>query len=393
MSPETQAGSAADGRLRVVVPLYGGFFFLGIATVMLGVLLPGIAGQHHLSDSQSGILLTTQFTASACGALFVRRRFAHTLVRGYLLMAAGAAVLAEASPMEGLAAIGLFSVGLGMAMTSSSLLVGRMFCRSRGSAMSMLNFSWSIGATLCPLILARLGGRFSLRELCVWLAVLSAGLGLALFPAVSVSDSPGTPAAAGAAAERSWIPILLFSALAFLYVGTESTLGGWMTTYAARTLHWTLAGNNVAAACFWAAILVGRGITPLILKFADEMCVHRCAIAGAVAGIVLLLEAHGPLTLLTGASCTGLMLGPIFPLTISLFIDRAGDSSNVGWVFAIAGFGAAALPWAAGAISSAAHSLRIGLLVTLVAAAGMLLLALQLSTSRRGQIAAATIEV
>lgn len=391
MSPDTQAGSAAEGRLRVVVPLFGGFLFLGIATVMLGVLLPGIASQYHLSDSQSGILLTTQFTASACGALFVRRRFAHTLVGGYLLMAAGAAVLAGASPMEAFAAIALFSLGLGMAMTSSSLLVGRIFCRSRGSAMSILNFSWSLGATLCPLILVRLGARFSLRELCVSLAFLSAALGLALFPAVSASGGPPAPTAAVAAAERNRMPILLFSALAFLYVGTESTLGGWMTTYAARTLHWSVAGNNVVAACFWAAILVGRGITPLVLKFASELRVHRCAIAGALAGILLLLEGHGPVTLVTGACCTGLMLGPIFPLTVSLFIDRAGDSGNVGWVFAIAGFGAAVFPWAAGVASSAAHSLRIGLLATAVSTAGMLLLALRLSPSRRRQLAAVSL--
>jgi fucose permease len=256
-----------------------------------------------------------------------------------------------------------------------------------------LNFSWSIGATLCPLILVRLGSRFSLRELCVSLAVLSAALGLALVPAVSASDRPPAPAAAAPAGEQSWIPILLFSILAFLYVGTESTLGGWMTTYAARTLHWSAAGNNLVAACFWGAILVGRGITPLILKFASEILLHRCAIAGAFAGILLLLGAHGQLTLLTGACCTGLMLGPIFPLTVSLFIDRAGDSANVGWVFAIAGFGAGAFPWVAGAVSSAAHSLRIGLLVTLVGAAGMLLLALQLSPPRHRQLAAAPVRI
>ncbi len=386
MSPDAQTGSAADGRLRVVVPLFGGFFFLGITTVMLGVLLPGIAAQHHLTDSQSGILLTTQFTASACGALFVRRRFAHTLVRGYLVMAAGAAMLAGASPLEALAAIALFSLGLGMALTSSSLLVGRIFYRSRGAAMSILNFSWSLGATVCPLILVGLNARFSLRELCVSLAFLSAALGLALFPAASAPGSTPAPTAAGAAGERNWMPIVLFSALGFLYVGTEATLGGWMTTYAARTLHWSVAGNNVAAACFWAAILVGRGITPLVLKFASEVRVHRCAIAGALAGICILLAGHGPVTLLAGACCTGLMLGPIFPLTISLFIDRAGDSGNVGWVFAIAGFGAAAFPWAAGAVSTAAHSLRIGLLATAVSTVGMLLLAVRLSPSRRRSI-------
>lgn len=392
MPPEIQAGRVTEARLRVVAPLYGGFFVLGIATVMLGVLLPGIAAQHHLSDSQSGILLTTQFTASACGALFVRRRFAHTLVRGYLLMAAGAAVLSGASPGEALAAIALFSVGLGMAMTSSSLLVGRILPESRGAAMSMLNFSWSLGATVCPLILVRLNARMSLREICVWLAILSTALGLTLIPAVAASGRPAAAGIPGTASDRrSWIPIVLFSALGFLYVGTESTLGGWMTTYAARTLHWTAAGNNLAAACFWAALLVGRGITPLVLKAVSEMRLYRCAIAGTLAGILLLLEAHGPLALLTGACCTGLMLGPIFPLTVSLLIDRAADSSNGGWVFAIAGFGSAAFPWAAGAVSSAASSLRIGLLVTVASAAGMLLLALQLSPLRRGRLAAAAV--
>ena len=121
MLPEHPSGNAAIQPRRVVVPLYTGFLFLGVATVMLGVLLPGIAAQHHLSDSQSGILLTTQFTASACGALFVRRRFARTLLRGYLLMTAGAALLAIAKPPVAPAAIAVFSLGLGMAMTSSSL--------------------------------------------------------------------------------------------------------------------------------------------------------------------------------------------------------------------------------------------------------------------------------
>lgn len=382
MLPDHPSGDAAIHPSRVVVPLFVGFLFLGVATVMLGVLLPGIATQHHLSDSQSGILLTTQFTASACGALFVRRRFARTMLRGYLLMAAGAALLAIAQPPVALAAIAVFSLGLGMAMTSSSLLVGQIFSRSRGSAMSILNFCWSIGATLCPIVLARLAGRLSLTGLCFSLALLSVGFCLALVPALSIScPAPSHPQRADRAS--SWMPILIFAALAFLYVGAESTLGGWMTTYAARTLRWNTGADNLSVACFWGAILVGRGVTPLVLRFVNESRLHRIAIVGASLSILILLGAHSPLTLIAGACCTGLMLGPVFPLTVSLFIERAGDSTNVGWVFAIAGFGGAAFPWAAGLLSSMTHSLRVGLLVTLAAALGMLLLAIEASSLRR----------
>lgn len=392
MLPDDHARPAAEHPVRMVFPLYFAFLFTGIATVLLGVVLPRIAVQHQLSDSQSGILLTTQFAASACGALFVRRHFARTLLRGYLLMAAGAACLALAPAPEAIAAIAIFALGLGMAMTSSSLLVGQIFCDSRGSAMSILNFCWSIGATLCPIILARLPGRFSLVDLCFSLAVLSAAFCLLLLPTLSISTSAASVPAT-VVNPSSWMPILLFAALGFLYVGAEATLGGWMTTYAARILRWNVGGSSVSAACFWGAILVGRGVTPLFLRFLSEQRLHRLAIVGSLVGILILLDAHRPFTLLAGACCAGLMMGPIFPLTVSLFIGRVGKSANMGWVFALAGFGGAAFPWAAGVLSSTAHSLRVGLLVTLIAAAGMLFLTLQISPFRRRQLAASPVQV
>ncbi len=391
MLSDERAGSAAERPVRVVFPLYFAFLFTGIATVLLGVMLPRIAAQHQLSDSQSGALLTTQFAASACGALFVRRHFARTLLRGYLLMAAGAACIALAPAPEAIVPIAIFALGLGMAMTSSSLLVGQIFCDSRGSAMSILNFCWSIGATLCPIILARLPQQFSLTDLCFSLAGLSAAFFLLLLPALSISAAATADPVTGST-RGSWTPIVLFAAVAFLYVGAEATLGGWMTTYAARILRWNGGDRNLSAACFWGAILVGRGVTPLFLKVLSERRLHRIAIAGALVGIVILLDAHSPLTLLAGACCAGLMLGPVFPLTISLFIGSVERSANMGWVFAIAGFGGAAFPWAAGVLSSSTHSLRMGLLVTLIAAAGMLLITLQMSPMGRRRLAAAPVQ-
>jgi fucose permease len=92
----------------------------------------------------------------------------------------------------------------------------------------------------------------------------------------------------------------------------------------------------------------------------------------------LLVAAHTAWFLLFGAALTGLSLAPIFPLTLSLFMAKAGQPRNSGWVFAVAGFGGAILSWLTGIVSTSAGSLRIGLLVPAAAAVLLLLLAFQL---------------
>jgi len=367
-----------------VVSLYAGFLFAGAMTVLLGVLLPRVAALHHLKDSESGALLMTQFTASACGALLVRRHFRRTVIRGYWLMAAGALTLIAAPPVLGIAAIGMFSLGLGMAMTSTSMLIGRLFPQSRGATMSFLNFCWSVGAMLCPLVTARLPGDFSAMEVCVPVAVASAGFGtlvwLGRVPAVA-AEIP----AAGKQRESHLPIIVLFSAIAFLYVGTESSVGGWMTTYATRAIAWDFARSNLAAACFWAALLAGRGITPLVLQWVSELRLFLFSITWVSIGVLILVEAHSATTLLAGACCTGLALAPVFPLTIALFLERAPENRNSGWVFAVAGFGGAVLPWLTGVVSTQMHSLRSGLLLSFAAAVMMLLLALRVLFPPRGR--------
>ena len=59
--------------------------------------------------------------------------------------------------------------------------------------------------------------------------------------------------------------IAYFGLLAFLYVGIESATGNWMSTYASRVVAWNYSRSTLAAACFWAALLLGRAITPAIL--------------------------------------------------------------------------------------------------------------------------------
>jgi MFS transporter, FHS family, glucose/mannose:H+ symporter len=199
MSPANDTARPPTGIRSAVFCLYTGFLFTGALTVLIGVLLPRLAALHHLSDSQSGLLLMTQFATSAFGALLVRRHLERTLTRGFALIGAGALVLPLAPPILAIPAVGVFGLGLGMAMTSASMLLGRLFPAARGSALSLLNFFWSLGAVLCPLLIARLPAAFSLAVVCVPVAVLGALFAVA----TRITSFPAAAPVAATATDRA----------------------------------------------------------------------------------------------------------------------------------------------------------------------------------------------
>lgn len=371
-----------------VLLLYLGFLTTGVMTVLLGTVLPPIASAFHLSDSQSGMLLMTLFAGSSMGALFVRRRFRRTLAVGYLLIPVAGAMLAVAPRYLGVAGILLFGVGLGMAMTSTSMLVGRLYPGRRGAALSFLNFCWSIGSTLCPLVIAKLHGRVTPAELGVAVGIIAGPF--ALLPLLGRFEAPTRVSGRQRTLDTAISTVVLFAAAGFLYVGMESAVGNWMTTYGLRAVGWNFTNSSLATACFWGALLAGRGLAPVILYRLSDAQLFRISVFSLVAGLLLLVSAHSPWVLLAGAIWTGFFLGPIYPLILALFMERAGESRHTGWVFTLSGFGGAILPWMTGIVSSAAHSLRIGLMVPVVGSVLLvvLMLGFRLTTARATGLAA-----
>jgi MFS transporter, FHS family, glucose/mannose:H+ symporter len=375
----TGANRGSKERIRLAVPfLCVGAVLSGSLTVLLGCVLPKISAIDRLRDKDAGALLLVQFAFCACGALLVRRNFHLTLVRGYALIALGAVGLYLSSKPFAVPFIAFYGLGLGLVMTSNSMLVGHIFTERRGVALSFLNFCWSLGATLSPLLIARVSDRFSIGLICTTVALFSAFfVGVTLLSRFDrvVEDDRRIISPSGSVTRA----IVYFGLLAFLYVGIESAMGNWMSTYASRVLAWGFTRSNLATSCFWAALLLGRSVAPLILLRMTEQRLYLLSVFGAVSGILLLVAAHGAWLLLLGAAVSGLSLAPIFPLILALFMAKAGQPTNSGWVFAVAGFGGAILPWLTGILSSAAGSLRIGLLIPASAALLLLLLALRSS--------------
>ena len=367
--------SAAKGlRLRLLEPLlHFGFALTGIGTVLLGSILPRLSAEWHLRDRDAGLLLLVQFATSASGALLVRRNLWKALACGYGLMGGGAIGIFLLQ-QKSLPAFGVYGLGLGLAMTATNMLTGRRYPQRMGAALALLNFSWSAGAVACPLLVAQFLHHATSDAAFAVVGLLALPFGLLpLLGDRSYLDA-STRAGSAPPGMREATTILYFATLAFLYVGMEASIGNWMSTYATRATAWTFAGSTLAVAIFWAALLLGRAITPAILTWVPERVLYRASVFATIAGVLLLLAAHRPLTILAGSALSGLALAPLFPLILALFLEEIGSSRNAGWVFAVAGLGGAVLSWLTGTISSGTGSLRIGL--TVPGAAALLMLAM-----------------
>jgi fucose permease len=348
--------------------------------VLLGSILPRLSAQWHLRDKDAGLLLLVQFATSASGALLVRRNLWKALAFGYGLMGAGAIGIFLLQ-QKSLPAFGAYGLGLGMAMTSTNMLTGRRYPQRMGAALALLNFSWSAGAVACPLLAAQFLRHATGSTAFVVVGLLALPFGL--LPLLADRSNLDASANAGSvpAGMSEATTILYFATLAFLYVGMEASIGNWMSTYATRATLWTFAGSTLAVAVFWAALLLGRAITPAILAWVPEGVLYRASVFATIAGVLLLLAAHRPFTILAGSALSGLALAPLFPLILALFLEEIGGSRNAGWVFAVAGLGGAVLSWLTGTISTGTGSLRIGLLVPGAAALLMLLMITRRRTS------------
>lgn len=361
-------------RTQFVGLLCVGFVLTGVGTALLSSILPTLTGLWHMSDDRAGILFAAQFSGSAAGALFVGTNFFAAVVRGYVLLILSSVFLAFGpSSCAGLSFLS-FGLGLGLTMTATSMAVGVLYVDRRGSALSLLNGFWAIGAAVSPALASLWVSRWPPTHIFLLLASSFAAI-LAVIARLQ-----------GAYAGRVVTPprtsprhgnlhfITFFAALGSLYVGVEASISGWMMSYVHRQPLANVLSAPIAASVFWIALLLGRMLAPAVLRRISESQTLSSCIAIALVSSIVLLLSRSPVAIILCAGVTGLALGPIYPLLLAKALTLMKDSPDAKWVFSISGLGAAVLPWVTGKISTHNGSLRVGLLVPVVALATMMTL-------------------
>jgi MFS transporter, FHS family, glucose/mannose:H+ symporter len=364
---------------------HAAFVPTGIATVLLGPILPALSARWSLSDAQAGEFFTAEFLASTLGvmlsgALVPRLGYKSVIVLGLIFMAAGVGVLPMGSRVLGMAAVAGYGMGLGLTIPACNLLVAELNPGKRAAAVSLLNFSWTVGAVACPFLFTPFQRRAMISPFFYVLAgfVLLIALLIARvsFPPPSKSEDPSSQPTKPLLAMLQTPVALVLAVLFFVYVGTENAMGGWLASYAKRL---NVTGGAIwvtVPSFFYAGLLANRALAPIFLRRISEIWLARMSMGIALSGLVTLLSARSMLVIIVGAAVIGLGLATIYPITIALLSSSFGAGANrVGSVmFMMASFGAACMPWMVGVTSTHMQSLKVGLTIPLLACVLMLAL-------------------
>jgi fucose permease len=394
----------------VTISLHVGFIVAGMATTLLGPILPALAQRWGMSDVVAGSLFPAQFLSAMTATLVAPTMAGRIGARGALalgfgLLAAGILTIGFAPHAVGVAATVTYGLGLGLVLPLTNIAVAAAQPDRAASALSLVNVSWGVGAVIWPMVVRGLGSADNVAAATSALAIACGLMAFAcrvVIPPTLLTVSRGKehgsngrsteesgtfgpvppPSASGAAVLPSIAGrAVLLGTLIFLYVGTENAVAGWVAEFARRMVAGATTTWALAPTAFWGALTTGRLLATIALRWVSESVMIRSGLLLATLGVLTItVAASTPGGVIGGAAAAGLGLSAIFPLLWAVVTRSIGTAAPAaaGPLYAAGGLGGAVMPWVVGAVSSAADNLRAGLAVPL----GALIVLLALTSLR-----------
>jgi fucose permease len=387
MSEQNSAITESEGHRNLLVLLFAGFVLSGIATTIIGPMLPIFIRRWSLDDGQAGLFSTIQFLAAlggtlASSAIATWWGYRPALVLGYALMGGGLASLDANTHDVALAATAAFGLGYGLITPGTNLFVAELGGAKSASLLNQLNFAWGAGAMACsPLIalaLKRNGLAVLLAGTAVFGAILVVGL---LFVSFGVQQHKRDPSVAGTASPVIGLGVTIaLAAMFFIYVAMENGIGIWSAEYARRIANGITSMTTLAPMFFYAGLASGRGAAPQILRFMHERKIVLGALSLTAAATTLLIASRSLPIATVAVFLAGLGCASVYPIYIAWLSRWYGARAKTigGVLFALASLGGSAGPGLIGVVSKFSGSLRVGLLVPLACAAILIFLVLSL---------------
>ena len=363
--------------------LHAGFVLIGVAMTMLGPVLPYFTQRWSLTTSQAGIFFSALYFASFLGTLMTssllpRFGFSRVIGAGHLCYALGLAFVGLGPWYFSVACVAVYGLGYGFANPSVNLRATQLPSKNVAAAVSLLNFSWGIGAMLSPVVVTFFLGHLGFRALALSLSIGFLGLSLLHFSrgndaSLSAAVRPKHSLAVWRARLQS-TPWLSLVQLFFFYVGIEVSVGGWVALHAKGMPAMTRVKIAAAPTFFYGFLLLGRFLAPFVMKRFSQRQICLGGLALAALGVLLVLVANSPILLYAGALMAGLGCAPQYPIYVT-WVAAAfkNDSTWLGALFfGAAGLGSSIIPWLVGVVASHSHSLRLGFLLPLASALWMI---------------------
>jgi len=358
-------------------------FALGLSMMALGPALNDLADQTGSSLAAVGAIFSTMFVGSLLSQIVVGPRIDRLgprpiMMGGLVLLVLGVAgiLLSPTLPLT-LALGGLMGIGFGAVEISANIWVVEVFADRAIPVMNLLHVCFGVGAVTGPALAG-----LSIRLFDTALPVLWGGLFVFLAPMVlalrmqagGASALKHTPEAAQGF--NYFVPLLwMLGLLLLVYVGVETGIGAWTTTYIDKSTSLSKATGAGVTSGFWLALTAGRMAAALWGGRFAPYTVLRAALIGAfISGLVYAVAVgNGPLTILA-TLMVGFCFGPMYPvsITITAAAFRNGPGRATSAVAALGSVGGSALPWLEGQllnkVSLSANALFVAVGIALMLA-------------------------
>ena len=353
--PQEQSVAKSACAVTLIAGLHSGWF---------GAILPAIAISQNLPLEKTGVLVSSA-SAGALAALALSNLIvakiggARASLLAIALAASGFIGLAGGSSLTVLIAFALcLGFGFGLNGIVSHILFPLYFPHRIASSLSKLNVYYGVGALIGPLVtlaVFTLGASYRFIFVAAGLSVLAVGVNLyrsGLNPTQVKSKNARPDHPTKGVGSLLGHPILLaLTAINFLYVGLESSLGTWVYTFLQRADNCSGPMASAGISLLWAGLTVGRMVSARACLKINPKYISLAAMLTLVGAIFALANwQSGAVGALTLVFAIGLGLGPIFPTIIAQSAIRFPQSSAaITSIIIASGYvGGIILPWLAG---------------------------------------------
>ena len=377
----------SSSQTSLLAVLFLGFVLSGIATTIVGPMLPVFIRRWGLDDGQAGLFSSVQFLAALVGtvisgAWMAWRGYRPSLVAGFAFMGYGLATLNASTHLNALMATAAFGLGYGLTTPGTNLYVAEAGGARRASLLNVLNLTWGAGAVACSPLFALALRRNRLSGLLIGYAIFGAALVIALLFARFGSEKHETTRqnADGAPLRVGRGITIALAILFFTYVLMETSIGVWAAEYSRRIANGITNITTLAPMFFYAGLTAGRGLAPLVLLSVSERPLVLGALSLTAIGTTVLIFSPTLMVAITGVFLAGLGCASIYPIYIAWLSKWYGAQAKRigGFLFALASLGGSAGPWLVGLLSKYSGSLRIGYSVPLLSALLMICIVVSL---------------
>lgn len=348
------------------------FIGFGLSAGLMGVIWPSMRDGFEVSDEAYGTLslatlLCSLLVTANSGVLLTRFGIGVSLLASCLVSGLGFLVSTLAPNWGAFVAL-QSAMSVGPALLNPAINTYFATHQSAGR-MNWLHACWGLGATVSPMLMARLlqaGGTWRAGYVMVGASYLALsvvfGLTLKRWPAAGARKESTSETARGArtlALPAVWLSLLMF----FTFTGMEGASAQWSFTLFTEGRGIAAAAAGAWVSVYWASMTVGRVVFGVVVQKVRPAMLVRGCLLGLCVGTAAIWWAPLPAVGFAGLTLTGFCLAPLFPIMTSTTPQRLGAAhaaNAIGYQMTAVRLGLSLIPALGGVLSERVGVVSIG---------------------------------